>query len=420
MRNLKYIISHWILGLGMLSGQSVFPEAVLEYPFIRYELNRILEGPDSSSMDAFYDKLDALMFSGHGKISIVHMGGSHVQADVISGRIRERLQTFYPGNKGSRGLLFPYKVARTNNPYNYYVSYSGDWDYAKNVQRSPSVELGLTGMAVTTRDSAATILIRLASESAPANDFNFIRLFEGRDTNLFSVRLPELDSTEETYRIFRKPGSGYTEIFLENYHGEVLLEWYPKDSSQTHYELLGIQLENEDPGITYHSIGVNGAGTYSYLGCAYLQEDLAQLQPDLVIFGIGINDAAARGFDPSAFEYRYKRLFAKVRAVNPNACILLLTNNDSYRRSRRRYYVNPNGEVVRQSMLKLSREEGVAVWDLFSIMGGLESMKLWENEGLAKRDKIHFTFKGYRLTGDLLFAALLEGYKAHLKQQWKQ
>lgn len=140
--------------------------------------------------------------------------GSHVQADVISGRIRERLQTFYPGNKGSRGLLFPYKVARTNNPYNYFVSYSGDWDYAKNVQRSPAVELGLTGMAVTTRDSAAAIRIRLASERAPANDFNFIRLFEGEIPAFFGA-FARIDSASESYRILENPEAATPRSFRE-------------------------------------------------------------------------------------------------------------------------------------------------------------------------------------------------------------
>jgi lysophospholipase L1-like esterase len=40
-------------------------------------------------------------------------------------------------------------------------------------------------------------------------------------------------------------------------------------------------------------------------------------------------------------------------------------------------------------------------------MGGLESMAKWEQEELAKKDKIHFTNKGYALLGDLFFNALM-------------
>ena len=48
--------------------------------------------------------------------------------------------------------------------------------------------------------------------------------------------------------------------------------------------------------------------------------------------------------------------------------------------------------------------------DFFDIMGGLESMKKWEEAGLAKRDKIHFTEEGYAIIGDLMFNALMAGY----------
>jgi hypothetical protein len=34
--------------------------------------------------------------------------------------------------------------------------------------------------------------------------------------------------------------------------------------------------------------------------------------------------------------------------------------------------------------------------------------------GLLKQDRIHFTFEGYYLVGDLLFNALMEGYVNYL------
>ena len=52
-----------------------------------------------------------------GVINIVHIGDSHIQADYFSGMLRMCLQKQF-GNAG-RGLIFPYKVAKTNEPYNY-------------------------------------------------------------------------------------------------------------------------------------------------------------------------------------------------------------------------------------------------------------------------------------------------------------
>ena len=48
-------------------------------------------------------------------------------------------------------------------------------------------------------------------------------------------------------------------------------------------------------------------------------------------------------------------------------------------------------------------------------MGGLNSIAIWEEKGLAKSDKIHFTNAGYRLNATLLFWALWEDYETHLQ-----
>ena len=91
---------------------------------------------------------------------------------------------------------------------------------------------------------------------------------------------------------------------------------------------------------------------------------------------------------------------------------IFMTNNDSYYKRR-----TPNKhalDVVRV-MEQLSKEHDAAVWDLFGVMGGLNSIVLWEEHRLAKSDKIHLTRAGYRLNSDLLFWAFWEAYEQHLK-----
>ena len=63
--------------------------------------------------------------------------------------------------------------------------------------------------------------------------------------------------------------------------------------------------------------------------------------------------------------------------------------------------------------MELAKEYNAAVWNQFDIMGGLRSMQDWQKEGLAQRDKVHFTPSGYILMGDLLFNAFIERYIEH-------
>ncbi|MBQ8020200.1 MAG: hypothetical protein IJ263_07355, partial [Paludibacteraceae bacterium] len=72
--------------------------------------------------------------------------------------------------------------------------------------------------------------------------------------------------------------------------------------------------------------------------------------------------------------------------------------------------VNTNGQIVEEVFFELAKKYNGAVWDQFAIMGGLKSMKQWENAGLARKDKIHFTPNGYILLGDLFYNALIQSY----------
>lgn len=417
MQNLKAVLCLLlILFANKTQGQiGDYPHELPQYPFVSYEQNRLDWFGDSLPMLKFFKKMDQLIFRGTGRISMLHIGGSHVQADVLSGRIRERFTYLFPGNRGSRGLIFPFQLARTNNPPNYYVTHTGKWTAVKNVGRDHDIPLGLTGMAVITDDSTASLSVFLNKERYPAYDFNQIRIFHGKNASGLRIRVAGADSL--SVRVIVDEERGITEFFTDRYLDHVTLVLERWDSVLNPFVLYGIQLENNDPGITYHAVGVNGAGTYSYLKCAYFQEHLSEVKPDVMIFGIGINDAARSGFSKTEFQMNYRRLIRMARVANPDVMIILITNNDSFRKLRRgKYAVNPNGVIVREAMYELAQEQGLGVWDFFSIMGGLNSMANWQKSGLAQADRVHFTSAGYRHMGDLLFSAMLRSYEKYLQE----
>jgi lysophospholipase L1-like esterase len=157
------------------------------------------------------------------------------------------------------------------------------------------------------------------------------------------------------------------------------------------------------------------------LRCEDFERDLALIKPDLVIFGIGINDAAEKDFDKWIFKQNYKELIKIIQRVNPDCAMLFMTNNDSFKRIKKnKYQVNENGLVAQQAFMEMGKKYNAAVWDQFDIMGGLNSMKEWEDAGLAKKDKVHFTNEGYRLLGDLLYNAFIDRYIEHIKSTAKR
>ena len=79
----------------------------------------------------------------------------------------------------------------------------------------------------------------------------------------------------------------FTEFSLSKYQDTIEFSITKLDTLQKEFALYGLLLETDDPGICYHSIGVNGASVPSYLRCDMFSQHLTQVIPDLVIFSIG-------------------------------------------------------------------------------------------------------------------------------------
>lgn len=396
-----------------LFGQSLRKE-VVDRDFARFGNNRILFQADSSSFERLFRKMDSVLFFGEGNLRVLHIGGSHVQAGTLTRRLRNDLLSLRPALDGGRGLVFPFSAAHTNNPSSFTVSYEGSWKVTKNVQREPDHRLGLTGISLSaSEDKPSVTVTTVARDPKPVDQaftFNEVRVlgYSSVGERVPVVVLPKGDTLAGCHQ-----ADSSWSFALPCLTDSVKVATKGKGE----FTLTGIFLDNPFPGISVTGVGVNGASLGSYTKCPDLVRDLGMVAPDLVIFAVGINDATATNFSEDEFVSRYKALVSQVRSVNPDCALLFVSNNDSFRRSRRKgYYVNTNGQLVERAFLRLGKECDAGVWDLFDIMGGLGSMKKWEEAGLAKRDKIHFTETGYELVGDLMFNALMDKYVEHLKK----
>ena len=303
--------------------------------------------------------------------------------------------------------MFQYRIARTNSPYGYYIRYTGRWQSTRNVERRKTGNLGIGGISATTSAPEAELTILLEDENRLDYSFNKVRILY--ETSGVDYRI-EVDSS-----ILKSANStkSYIDFELKSHVDSLKLTIRKTKSSSGSFTLHGIITESAPNGIMYHGIGVNGAHVPAFLRCQLLKEQLAELKPDLVILGLGINDAYVRNFSQRNFEQNYEDLIAEIRAAAPNTSIIFTTNNDSYMYRR---YVNKNGEKVEESMLKMGIKLNAGVWDMYEVMGGLNSIALWQKNNLAQADKIHFTREGYLILGDLFFNALIQRFEQYLQE----
>lgn len=380
--------------------------------FANFEADTFAFDLQNSKLIPFFQKFDEVVNTGEGNVNILHLGSSHVQAGTLSHTIRRNLLLSYPHLTARRGMIFPYSAAnKCNNPADYKVKRSCEFQLIRNVYQEHLTPLGATGIAVYVQGQPAEIKITLNDEDLEFCTNRIIVLGESNDGKV--VPWIRVDTTYY-YPVIKDPDLRRFVFDVKDFTDSFVVVM-PCDSSQR-FTLTGVFLDNDSPGLTFHSIGVNGADLDDYLRCPYLEMDMELLQPDMVIFGIGINDANSDNFDSLTFKNRYLQLIQRIQKVNPECAFVFITNNDSYKKlSRRNYAVNKNNLQVREVFYRLSDITQGAVWDQFDIMGGLKSMDKWRQHGYAQTDRIHFTVKGYKLLGDLFFNAFVDAHDKALQ-----
>lgn len=367
----------------------------------------------TSGYESFFNVMEQLQRGKKRKLNIVHIGGSHIQADVWSGEVRRLLREWIAKNEGSRGFIFPQKLARTNGSPNFLVNYTGWWSYHKNIIPRLDYPIGLAGVSVATHDSLAHLTLTLVGEKHPEYpypQYHFTRakVFHNTDTTGFFV---EVDSSL-SYTKTVESGWGYTEFQFQTPQTRLPLKIFKAFPHQVQFVLYGINLENDESGFAYSAIGVNGATVPAFLRCSLFERQLKLIQPDLIVLSLGVNDSRYEPFNVKAYEKNYDDLITLIKTAAPHAAILFTTNTDNFKR---RWHVNNKTVVAREALQRLAKRHNAAVWDLFNVMGGLGSFKLWLNAKLAKKDRVHFNRQGYRLIGKLMFDALIDGYETRFR-----
>ena len=378
------------------------------YPeFLHREQNIIRD--DSVTLTSFWEKLYLLQQEKSEKVRILHIGDSHLQGGTLGGKLTADLQHAFPKGNGGRGLLFPYKLAHSNNPTHYKVSYTGSWQGCRNVFRNKRCkECGISGITATTTDRKASFTITTDSLYGILHTFDQIRIYLPKASRqAYKITAKNTSIIKQSWNDF-----GFVTLDLKDRVNKITIDLEKVAGSKDPFILQGVSLENDDPGIEYSTIGVNGAKASDYLAGKHFSKQLRSLQPDLIILSLGTNDAYAGDFNATTFHEEYEALVALIRKHHPEVPVLLTTPGDCLRNYK---YPNKNNLIVRKEILSIADRYTCATWDWFEVMGGMESIESWYKHGLASKDRVHLRSAGYEVQASLLFEAIITAYAKHQK-----
>jgi len=429
-------------------------------------------------LNSLFDKLRNLENGGQGKVNIVHIGDSHVQADFFTDVIRQVLQ--YRFGNGGYGFTFPYSLAKTNGSH--YISYRSDaeWESVRNIAPVSDVAVGLSGIGLYTKSNnffielqakniyrfntikllyptkqpafnlalpGDSVIVLSQQNVLPTRQSNTVRYTVKKGETLYRISVRNNISVDRLKQVNNLKSNNIREgqkliipqkntsatqsqtskasaqiairdtLQLENnqyvsvYHNaEPLSEIFilPNKRFRT-YNLNGIVLEDDQAGVIYHSIGVNGTKTSDYNKYPLFFDQFTVLNPDLIIISLGTNESFGRWSD-SEYMYQMNKLVSNLRKNHFDTPILIMTPPPSlFKRT------VPN-DFVRDYSEALLEMNNCIIWDLFSRMGGINAPMKKSNAPLMARDKVHYTKEGYEKQGNIFSADFIETYNNYIKK----
>lgn len=368
--------------------------------------NHLCFSRDSSNFLKLYKKLDDLKTKKNNRVAIAHFGGSHVQAGTWSSTFVNNFQKDFK-TVGGGYFVFPYKIAKTNGQAFATTFSNGNWKRFRAIGQDFCSPLGMSALSISTHDSVTNFGVAL-TKKAICKSFSSIKVYHNF-TDGFEFVVDSLHNFQPIRTDFKD--QGYTLLNFELPVDSINFKLLRKDEAHQDFMLFGFSLDNElQPGFYFAGLGANGAASGSFLKCLDLSSQFSSLNADLVIISLGVNDTQSKNFEREEYIENYDSLITVLKKANPDVAIILTTTTDNFIK---RKTSNKRTIVARDAMFELMEKHNIAVWDLFSVMGGYKSMVKWQKAGLAGRDRVHFSPKGYVLLGNLMYEAFNKSYNAN-------
>ncbi|MEY3405399.1 MAG: hypothetical protein RL161_829 [Bacteroidota bacterium] len=361
-------------------------------------------------LKSFFIKLDDLKTGKIKKVSILHIGDSHIQADWITGRLRNHFQKEF-GNAG-RGLIFPARAARSNESFSFISSAAGTWESKRAVFPDQPLPIGIGGITLNTADSAASIKIEVRQLDGINPYHQKLTFFYRKDPLSYFLNVRDsADRTVPTIGPYTKEEStDISTVYLNQPTRLFSLQVEKTLPHQQRFTLYGINLENENSGILYHSIGVNGAKVKHYMVAEHFMEQTRQLQPDLILISLGTNESLEQPERDPNFEDHLNKMALAFHHLHSGVPIIFITPPGNFKNRTKK---NPATEEINSALIRFTDAHQLPLLNLYEAGGGKHFTTSWSKKRLLQEDGVHFTRTGYELQGDMIYLALINAYNRH-------
>jgi lysophospholipase L1-like esterase len=199
-----------------------------------------------------------------------------------------------------------------------------------------------------------------------------------------------------------------------------------RTTSEAPVRLFGMRTERDVPGVTLSALGITGARArfLDKQDDAHWAKVLQAAKPDLVVLAFGSNEITdgmlyldekgQKSKTPMEdYERTLRAVMQQVAAAVPEASRMLVAPPDMASKDASQGHSRPQVGVIVTRQKKAAKEEGWALFDQWSAMGGPGSMWTWMQAGLGNSDMFHPTGSGGNVLGKMQYQAMMEAYEKY-------
>jgi lysophospholipase L1-like esterase len=142
---------------------------------------------------------------------------------------------------------------------------------------------------------------------------------------------------------------------------------------------------------------------------------------DLIIVHYGLNAVSHGNVKFTWFENAQSKLIKKIQSAFPNTPILLMSTSDIGYNQDGTWVTEPGVPYMVSTQRSIAKKNKIAFWDLYSSMGGENTMVNWAQQSprLAALDYIHLSGLGAKKVADIFYDKLMTTKSHYEKNKLK-
>jgi lysophospholipase L1-like esterase len=387
------------------------------------ETKLVFGGQAATNFARFFKALQEAATKGE-KISIFHYGDSQIEGDRMTGYIRQRIQQQFGGM--GPGLIPAYNVYNTQsfkqNVSPNFQRFTAFWP-PKLASKKYGALLSAATFAVDTAKAnkglpteAWVDLQASASAFTRARAFSQVKCYYNSCYKPCSVKIYENNKLIHEDSLIKDGAAHELSLNFPSTPGKLRFVF----SSMKSPVFTGFSLEG-DVGVQVVNVAMRGSSGHDLSSSDWSMFKSMHQQANTKLFILQFGGNSVHAFrDSSAVRYyvsSLKNRIAYIQKQVPGAAILVIGPSDMSRLNEGVFETYPYLPYTVERMKKMCAESGAAFWDLYTAMGGYNSMPTWVAQGLAGKDYVHFSPRGASIASQKFYDAFSAAYATWLEAE---